>query len=321
MQNKKNTAEPFVRRHRPFFVGLFVTIPVLAVPALLIFTILKSDGLQKWCTLNVICENSQGLKKGNQVSMSGISVGHVQKVDLIKEKEVYISFDVNSRYKHLVKKDTRARLRQRGFVGDWEIELTGGGTGVAEVSDGDTLRSEKAATMDEIIEVAVNLIDTATVLLGELMFVAREINSGEGTVGRLLKDDTLYRQISQITVAALGVTSDVRRLAASTRGVIGRADSLLVSIKDVGTSVGASGLTLVDSLMTLVNTVNKSFDDIGQILDNLKTVSGGAPELMDRLKDDLDEAELLMKSLQKNWLFRKTMGIEVPKNPQLMDSP
>jgi hypothetical protein len=42
---------------------------------------------------------------------------------------------------------------------------------------------------------------------------------------------------------------------------------------------------------------------------------------MDRLKDDLDEAELLMKSLQKNWLFRKTMGIEVPKNPQLMDSP
>jgi len=321
MQNKKATPEPFVRRHRNFFVGLFVAIPVIAVPVLIIFTILKSDGLQKWCTLNVICENSQGLKRGNQVSMSGISVGHVQKVDLIKEKEVYISFDINSRYKPLVKKDTRARLRQRGFVGDWEIELTGGGEGVAEAEEGDTLRSEKAATMDEIIEVAVNLIDTATVLIGELMFVAREINSGEGTVGRLLKDDTLYRYINQISVGALGLTSDVRRLTAEARGAIGRADSMLVSFKDMGASVSAIGMTLVDSLTTLINTVNKSFDDIGQILNNLKTVSGDAPELMDRLKADLEEAEFLMKSLQKNWLFRKAMGVDAPKNPHLTESP
>jgi phospholipid/cholesterol/gamma-HCH transport system substrate-binding protein len=321
MQNKKNAAEPFVRRHRPFFVGLFVTIPVLAVPALLVFTILKSDGLQKRCTLNIICENSQGLKRGNQVSMSGIPVGHVQKVDLIKEKEVYISFNINSRYKHLVKKDTHARLRQRGFVGDWEIELAGGGTGIAEVSDGDTLRSERAATMDEIIEVAVNLIDTAAVLLSELTFIARDINSGEGTVGRLLKDDTLYRQISQISIAALGVTSDVRRLLAATRGVVGSADSLLVSLKDVSAGVGASGLTLVDSLMTLVNTVNKSFDDIGQILNNLKTASGDAPELMERLKEDLDEAELLIKSLQNNWLFKKALGPDAHKNPHLTEKP
>jgi len=321
MQNKKAIAEPFVRRHRNFFVGLFVAIPIMAVPALIIFTILKTDGLQKWCTLNVICENSQGLKKGNQVSMSGISVGHVQKVDLIKEKVVYISFDINSRYRPLVKKDTRARLRQRGFVGDWEIELTGGGENVAEVEDGDTLRPEKAATMDEIIEVAVGLIDTATVLIGELMFVAKEINSGDGTVGRLLKDDTLYRYINQLSVNALALTSDARRIAAEARGTIGRADSLLVSLKGVGESVGAGGLTLVDSLMTLINTVNKSFDDISQILNNLKTVSGGAPELMDRLKDDLEEAEFMMKSLQKNWLFRKATGADAPKNPRLTESP
>jgi phospholipid/cholesterol/gamma-HCH transport system substrate-binding protein len=324
MENKHGAPahiEPFVRRHRPFFVGLFIFIPVIAMPALLVFAILKDDRFQKWDTLYVVCENSQGLKNGSNVTISGNTIGYVKGIDLIREKEVCVRFDIRGEYSRLVKKDTRARLKQRGFVGDWEVELTGGGAAAPEAGSGDTLKSEKTPTVDGIIEMAIGMIDSATVLLNEFTAMARDINAGDGTVGRLLKDDTLYRHMRQVGLNAIGFTSDLRKVAAGAQGTLGKTDSLLSAFTGVGTSVGAGGTALLDSLMTLVAGVNKSFDDIGLILKDLKAVSGGAPEMMNRLKDDVEEAEAMIRALQSNWLFKKAAGPDASKNPNLTESP
>jgi phospholipid/cholesterol/gamma-HCH transport system substrate-binding protein len=324
MENKQKAAahtESFVRRHRPFFVGLFIFIPVIAMPALLVFAILKDDRFQKWDTLYVVCENSQGLKNGSNVTMSGNTIGYVKGVDLIKEREVCVRFDIRGEYSRLVKKDTRARLKQRGFVGDWEVELTGGGATAPEADDGDTLKSEKTPTVDGIIEMAIGMIDSATALLNEFTAMARDINAGDGTVGRLLKDDTLYRHMRQIGLNAIGFTSDLRKVAAGAQGTLGKTDSLLLTFTGVGASVGAGGTAFVDSLISLVAAANKSFDDIGQILKDIKAVSNDAPELMNQLKEDIEEAEMMIRALQSNWLFKKAAGPDAAKNPNLTESP
>jgi ABC-type transporter Mla subunit MlaD len=319
MDNRSRTqpiAEPFVRRHRPFFVGLFVLIPALAVPAFLIFTVVRSDILQKWHTLHIVCDNSQGLKKGNQVSMSGTAIGHVKEVDLVREQQVIVSFDINSRYRRLVKKDTRARLKQRGFVGDWEIELSGGTPVSSEAEAGDTLRFEKAASVEGLIEIAVGIIDTATALLNDVAAIVKGIKGGEGTVGQLFNNDTLFRHISRIGANASAITSDVGKLAADARGTVRNADSLLSTL----TGLGKSGAMAVDTLTILVNAANRTIAEVGDILKNLKTASDAAPELMLRLQRDLDEAEHMMRSLQEGWIF-KAVGGPTPKNPHLADTP
>ena len=308
--------EPFVRRHRPIFVGLFVLVPVIAIPALLFYTALKNDSFQQWCTLHVVYENSQGLKKGDQVSMSGIAIGHVREVDLIKQKEIHVDFDISARHKHLVRKDTKARLKQRGFVGDWEIELTGGTQQVAEIEEGDTLKSEKTPSMDGMIELAAGIIDTATALLSDITAIVRGIENGEGTVGQVLKNDTLFRYLNQISANTVGITSDVRTVMRDARGTVRNVDSLLLTL----TGVGKDGAAFVDTLMSLINTVNKSIDEVGKILKNVKTVSDDAPELMDRLQHDLGDVELMLRSFQEGWLF-KNIGGSAPKNPHLADTP
>jgi len=319
MQNKSTTRhapEPFVRRHRPIFVSVFVLIPVIAIPAFLIYTALKNDSFKQWCTLHVVYENSQGLKRGDQVSMSGIAIGHVKSVDLIKEKEIHVNFDISERHRHLVRKDTKARLKQRGFVGDWEIELTGGTQQVLEVEGGDTLKSEKTPSMDGMIELAVGIIDTATALLIDIAAIVKGIENGEGTLGQILKNDTLFRYINQISANTVGITSDVRTIMKDARGTVRNVDSLLVTF----TGVGKDGAAFVDTLMGLINTVNRSIDEVGQILKNVKTVSDDAPELMDRLQQDLGEVELMLKSFQDGWLF-KNIGGSAPRNPHLADTP
>jgi phospholipid/cholesterol/gamma-HCH transport system substrate-binding protein len=319
MQDKPSAHinEPFVRRHRPFFVGLFVLIPVFTIPALLVFSVIKNDSWQKWCTLHMFYRNSQGLKKGNQVSMSGTAIGHVRDVDLIRERKVHVAIDINDRYRHLVKKNTKARLKQRGFVGDWEIELAGGTRESPNVEDGDTLMIEKVPALDDFIEVAVGVIDTATSLLNTIAAIIKGLEAGEGTAGQVLKNDTLFRNINQAAANTVGITSGAIRITGDARNTIRGVDSLLAVL----TGVGKDGAAVVDTLASLINTVNKTIEEAGGILKNLKTVSDETPELMDRLKGDLEEVELLMNSLQRNWLIRGATGGDKPKNPKLTDSP
>jgi phospholipid/cholesterol/gamma-HCH transport system substrate-binding protein len=319
MQNKNRsqpTTEPFVRRHRSIFVGLFVLIPVLAVPALLFFTVVKSDLLEKWCTLHAVCENSEGLKKGNQISMSGTAIGHVKDVDLVREGTVHVSLNISARYKHLVKGDTKARLKQRGFVGDWEVELHGGAAFAPEVQDGDTLIFEKTSGLEGLIAIAMGVIDTATAILNDVAVIVNGIKEGEGTVGQLLRNDTLYRNINKTSVGASVAASNLGKVTEDIRGTVRNADSLLFSFTDLG----KGGTKFVDSLHTLINTANGAISQVGEILKDVKTVSSDVPEIMDRLQRDLDEAEYMIKTLQEGWIFKQMSGPQ-PKNPHLAETP
>jgi len=315
-QRSQPAAEPFVRRHRSVFVGLFVLIPVLAVPALLIFTVVKSDLLQKWCTLHAVCENSEGLKKGSQVSMSGTAIGHVKDVDLVREGEVHVSVNINARYKHLVKSDTKARLKQRGFVGDWEIELHGGTARARDAQDGDTLVFENSSGLDGLIAIAMGIIDTATALLNDVAAIVSGIKEGEGTVGQFFKNDTLFRNINKISGGVLTVTSNVGKITEDARGTVRNVDSLLLT----AAALGKGGGTFIDSLHTVINTANGAIDQLGGILKNVKTASDDVPEIMNRLQKDLDEAEYMIKTLQEGWIFKQIGGPQ-PKNPHLAETP
>jgi phospholipid/cholesterol/gamma-HCH transport system substrate-binding protein len=328
MRHKTGTpvGEPFVRRHRSFFVALFVIVPVVMMPTLLIYTIVKSDNLQKWYTLHVYCENSFGLKKGNQVSMSGIAIGHVRKINLVMEGRVLVSFDVGSRHKHLVRKDTKVRLRQRGFVGDWELDLAGGTPGFAAVEDGDTLRQERVPTMDEMIELSAGAIDNGIILLSQMMEIVSGIEAGEGTLGQIVKNDTLFREINlyvnRLGSQATAIASNMRNITNDAQATLRGVDSLLSTITDITTDVGRSGAALVDSLTAMIGTMGKSIEDVEHILRNVKAASDDVPDIMGRLQNELGEVEVMLQSLQEGWLLRGIGGGRAPRrNPHLGEAP
>ncbi|MCL2688268.1 MAG: MlaD family protein [Chitinispirillia bacterium] len=320
--NKKiiTSNEPFVRKHRTFFVGIFVVVPLLTIPALFLFTIAKNDVFEKWLRLYAVYENSHGLKNGNQVTMSGTAIGHVKSVELVRESEVWVRFDIRSRYKHLVKNDTRARLKQKGFVGDWEIELTGGSDSFGAVRDGDTLSTENVPTMDWAIEVAVKMLDTATLLLSRFNAITEEIYAGKGTVGHLFKYDSLYKSLELAARNAVTITADGRKVMRDVSRTVNDANTVLLDVNKAISDVSAGGLTAMDTLVNIMASTRGALDDAGEIIKNLKTVSGEVPEMMDRLQYNLGQAELMMRSLQKNWFFKGITG-GMSEDPNLIDRP
>jgi len=320
--NKKVIAanEPFVRRHRTFFVGLFVVVPLLAIPALLLFTIAKNDLFEKWYRLYAVYENSHGLKNGNQVTMSGTAIGHVKSVELVREREVWVRFDIRGRYKHLVKYDTRARLKQKGFVGDWEIELTGGSNEFAVITDGDTLLTENVPTLDWAIESAVKMLDTAAMLLSRINEITEDIYAGKGTLGQLFKNDSLYRRIEHIVSNTVTITTDGRKTVKDVHRTVNNANTVILDINKAAGDISTGSLAAMDTIVSVITSMRGALDDAGEIMKNLKGASGEAPELMDRLQYNLGQAELMIRSLQSNWFFRGMMG-RISEDPNLIERP
>jgi phospholipid/cholesterol/gamma-HCH transport system substrate-binding protein len=298
----RKISDSFVRRHRTFFVGLFVLIPVVLIPALLLYTLAKSELLQGWCRFHVFYDRSYGLGKGSQVTISGMSIGHVTRIALVREGCIDVTFKINRRYRPFVKKDTRALIQQKSLVvGDWEIQLTGGSKEAYTANENDTLAAEYSLRIDKLTE-------QVTGMIGQIDSIIRRIAAGKGTVGKLLSEDTVITQTSAILQNVKGITVQSSK-------IMKQVDSLFGTIN----TVGASGVVLVDSLKTVMAGVQKTLADAQVIMGNVKDVSAHFGPMVEQVQDNLDQAEVMMRGLQKNWLIRKMTG--KPDDKMLKNEP
>ncbi|MBN1309125.1 MAG: MCE family protein [Chitinispirillaceae bacterium] len=293
---------PFVRRHRNFFAGAFLLIPMIVIPALLAYTLMKAEFLQGWCRLYVMSENGYGLTKGSPVTVSGMTVGHVQEVMLVREGVVGVRFKIKREYQPLIRRDTRARFQQKNIVvGDWTIELTGGTPGAAVVAENDTLQSIAPMRLDRTInQVATMVTLIETMLTGVL--------EGKGTVGRLLMEDTLVELVN-------GIGRNFDELVSATQGSLRGVDTLIREL----TALGRSGSGFIDSLTFVAERVRTSLDDAGVVLKDLRGASGEVAPMLTGVRDDLGEAEKMMRTLQQSWIYRALSGPH--DDPLLKGSP
>jgi phospholipid/cholesterol/gamma-HCH transport system substrate-binding protein len=289
--------EPFHYRYRNFFVGLFILVPALIVPALIVYSLVKSDMLEKWRELYVSYESGEGLQNGSSVNVRGIKVGHVKSVSLNERGEVDVLFRIKSRYAKFVKKNSVARLKQSNFVvGDWEIDLVGGGQYSPSAEEGDTLKGEVPVQLGQTVQQVTNMVASFETILQSIL-------AGEGLLGRLLESDTLEEMAS-------GLLQRVERM-------FGQVDRLVLGAHEMVAKLGAfgeHGTATVDTLMTfshhadsLVAMLHVVADDLDGLVGTLGGMPADVDTVLQGLKKDVDEAEVLLRGLQNHWLFRRSV--------------
>jgi ABC-type transporter Mla subunit MlaD len=199
---------------------------------------------------------------------------------------------------HLVKKDGLARLQQKNVaIGDWEIELTGGSKAARAARGGDTLTGEVQAPIAKTIEQINKTIDTFQKILQNIL-------DGKGTVGRILKEDTLV-DIAQ------GIGRNADKLVAHANNTLRQVDTILYKVGDIG----EKGKQIADSVKEISGKISGLVTDVNGLVNGLNKGVKDVPALMAKVQSDISEVELLLKALQNNWLIKSS--VQGQKDPML----
>ncbi len=290
--------EPFYYKHRTFFVGLFLAVPVAVIVIATIFTAIKSEILTDWTTIHIKSESGAGLIKGRTpVQIMGLDVGHVYEVDINPEGYVDVTLKVKTKYASILATDSKARMMQKNIVvGDWIIDLTVGSNAYLPVQNGDTLNVEYTVRLDELMELFTNFMDP-------LKSIVQSLQDGEGLVKYLLGSDSLIDDVQRL----VGSADKLMHKAGNT---MNNANKMLNNFNEFGTH----GIATVDSLMVfavnadkMVRELNNTVYTMDTLFTNMDSIPSDFHNVMENLSTELEQVELIFKALENHWLLRRAI--------------
>jgi phospholipid/cholesterol/gamma-HCH transport system substrate-binding protein len=153
-------------------------------------------------------ETISGLEVGHRVRLQGIDAGVVERIVPPPEpgEPVELVLRIDDRLKRLIRTDAVARIVSEGLVGAKVVELAPGHSDAPSVAELDRIGSERPIEMTDLIkQAAASLarLDAATQAaetgLKELTAITGSIRRGEGSLGKLVRDDAVYQNLLEVS--------------------------------------------------------------------------------------------------------------------------
>jgi phospholipid/cholesterol/gamma-HCH transport system substrate-binding protein len=229
--------------------------------------------------LIVFLPSANGLRPGGSVTLAGQLVGTVKEiqflpVDFDTTRNLRIVARIDRSLSEQIRRDSEARLRTMGLLGDKVLDISPGTPRYAVLQPGDTLRAAVSLDYDAVIEKAAGAVDDMVVLTRDLRTITGGLAKGQGTMGQLLTNRAMYDQLT---------------------GAMARANTLFASLQNPNGTFGKilNDPTLYARLSGTVSTldstlrlVQSSEGSMGRLLrdttlyTNLVGIAGGADSLM-----------------------------------------
>jgi phospholipid/cholesterol/gamma-HCH transport system substrate-binding protein len=178
-------------------LGLFV-VGGLALFVLAIFIIGKQKNLfNPVFKLTTTFYNVSGLQVGNNIRFSGINVGTVDNISIVNDSTVRVYMLIRQEVKQFIKSDCVVAIGSEGLIGDRLMIITQGSADAPLAREGEELASVEPVETDAIMESVQITAANAEIITEQLAEIMLKINGGEGTLGRLIQDTTIARNIDQ----------------------------------------------------------------------------------------------------------------------------
>jgi phospholipid/cholesterol/gamma-HCH transport system substrate-binding protein len=197
-------------------IGLFTFVGLLVL-VLAIFFIGNQKNLFS-STFNIYgtFKNVNGLQVGNNVRFAGINVGVVQAINIETDSSVRVDLTLNNTVKKFIKKDAKLSIGSDGLMGDKLIVIAPGGiTSTQAVDPGNQLGTVNPIDVDKIVAKLTRVADNAESLTSGLSAIVAKVNSGKGSIGRLLNNDKLSRDLEGTVAQAKTTMSNVHNTTAT----------------------------------------------------------------------------------------------------------
>lgn len=178
-------------------LGMFVAVG-LALFVLAIFLIGRQKNLfDPVFNLTSTFYNVSGLQVGNNVRFSGINVGTVANITIINDSTVRVDMLIKKSVRQFIKSDCEVLIGSEGLIGDRLLVITQGSSESPLAKEGQALASVEPVETDAIMASLETTAGNAEVISQQLAEIMLKVNSGNGTLGRLIQDSTIAENLNQ----------------------------------------------------------------------------------------------------------------------------
>jgi phospholipid/cholesterol/gamma-HCH transport system substrate-binding protein len=277
-------------------LGIFVTLAVLAA-VLILDVVGGTERFQRGYRLHALFSNIQDLKVGDRVKMAGVEIGRIEKIGL-DETNNKVKVTMKLKQGVEVRTDSTASVKFTGLLGQNYVSVEFGSAGSPVLHDDNFIPTAETPDLSAMIKKIDNVasgvenltksfsgdkIDNLlgpftdfmkanraplTATIANIQAISSQIRGGQGTVGKLIYDDTLYN-------TALATVSNVDQSAFQVKMTIADAHKV---VDDINAGKGTIGRLVKDD--TLYRETTASMTNLREILQKVNQGQGTAGKLV-----------------------------------------
>jgi phospholipid/cholesterol/gamma-HCH transport system substrate-binding protein len=314
-------------------VGIMAVIAMIILGVMIFLLTGDTKLFAKNELLYTYMDDSAALANGAPVRLNGILAGKVKNVELSGERQplriIKITLEIDKNMLPLIPVDSVAAISAENVLGTKYINIKKG-QAPAAVQAGAEIKSLDTREFDEVVQQGYSLLTSLQGIVKRVDTIVGLVEVGQGSIGKLLVDETLYNKIlaivsegQKITAALTTDRGTIGKLIYSdtlyndVRGSLGRVDSLLADLEQ---GKGTAGKLLKDD--ALYADARKSVQELNNLMGDLNAGKGTAgkllksDELHEQLKLSMSKVDLLLDKINAG---QGTIG-QLLVNPQLYDS-
>jgi phospholipid/cholesterol/gamma-HCH transport system substrate-binding protein len=272
-------------------VGALVLVAVAVLVGLIFLMSGSTGGLfAPKLKLRSYFSNASGLKDGAPVTLEGVTIGNVQHIRVVPERNpnpVEVTMRVGEEYLRDLHANSTTSIAQAGVLGDSYLDIDSTHAFGPPPRNNAELRATQSPNIQSVISTSQDSIQEISVLIRKLEIVMDSINSRKGTVGELVNDPAYFAKISRITDHLEKITGEI----SEGQGTIGklinddtlytRANSAIDNVDRITASLdqgnGTVGKLLKDD--TLYNNLNATVTSADDLMDGINKGKGSIGKL------------------------------------------
>jgi len=211
----------------------------------------------KKITVHSYFDNAGGLRVGAPVRLEGVDVGNVTAMTVEPNHgltPVKVTMKLTVRFPDAIKKDTNSTLNTAGVLGETFVDLDSREKKGPAAQNGDELPSKDTPQLQDVVRASQGTIENVDILIRRLDRIVSQIESGNGSIGKMIYDEGLYNRLNATLNQVQGMVNQI----SEGKGSIGK----LIASDELYNKANAT----IDNLNKVIDEVNSGEGTIGKFI-------------------------------------------------------